>query len=294
MFALQSIEASFQGAMNMTGAFQPSGVVTLTTDFGLEDTYVGVMKGVILSITRHVQIIDYTHGIRPGNIVEGAYQLRSGYRYFPRGTVHVAVVDPGVGSNRRAIAFQNAEATFIGPDNGLFALVWEDITRERGGDLQIVELTESKFWLPQISSTFHGRDIFAPVAAHVVAGVPLAQLGRPIDGLKPARVAMPESQGRGVLQGHIIHVDHFGNCITNVTHEHLHSHHLGQQIIVEIIDQQLSGLFRTYADGPTGVPMCLIGSSGHVELSVRNGNAARVLGVDIGDKFRIRGTDSRI
>lgn len=277
----------------MTGAFQPSGVVTLTTDFGLEDTYVGIMKGVVLSIARQAQIIDYTHGIRPGNIVEGAYLLRTGYRYFPRGSVHVAVVDPGVGSSRRAIAFQTLEATFIGPDNGLFALVWEDIVKHAGTDAQIVELTETKYWLPKVSATFHGRDIFAPVAAHIVAGVPLAQLGKPIDGLTPAQLATPYSQSRGVLNGHIIHIDRFGNCITNITQEHLHVHQIGERIVVEIIDQQLSGLFRTYADGPTGIPMCLIGSSGHIELSVRNGNAARVLGVDIGDKFRIRATHSR-
>lgn len=277
----------------MTGAFQPSGVVTLTTDFGLEDTYVGIMKGVVLSIARQAHIIDYTHGIRPGNIVEGAYMLRTGYRYFPRGTVHVAVVDPGVGSSRRAIAFQTSEATFIGPDNGLFALVWEDIVRSADAEVQIVELTESKFWLPRISATFHGRDIFAPVAAHIVTGVPLAALGKPIDGLTPTDLATPFSQTKGVLQGHIIHVDRFGNCITNITQEHLHAHNIGERIVVEIIDQQLTGLFRTYADGPTGIPMCLVGSSGHIELSVRNGNAARVLGVDIGDKFRIRGTNSR-
>ncbi|HEX6291622.1 MAG TPA: SAM-dependent chlorinase/fluorinase [Herpetosiphonaceae bacterium] len=275
----------------MTGGFQPSGIVTLTTDFGLEDTYVGIMKGVILSITRQTQIIDYTHGIRPGNIVEGAYLLSTGYRYFPRGTVHVAVVDPGVGSSRRAIAFQTPDVAFVGPDNGLFGLVIEDLYREWGGDVRIIELTEARFWLPHISATFHGRDIFAPVAAHIVAGVPLAALGRPIDGLTPAQLMTPQPYARQILQGHIIHVDRFGNCITNVTQSHLRDHGIGGRIVVEIIDQQLAGLFRTYSDGPTGVPMCLIGSSGHVEISVRNGNAARLLGVDIGDRFRIRGID---
>ncbi len=279
----------------MTGAFQPCGIVTLTTDFGLEDTYVGVMKGVLLSIARQAQIIDYTHGITPGNIVEGAYLLRAGYRYFPRGTVHVAVVDPGVGSNRRAIAFQTPDHTFVGPDNGLFALVIADMYRDWGHDVRLIELTESRFWLPQLSATFHGRDIFAPVAAHIMAGVPLTALGRPIDGLTPAQVVTPQLYGKHMLQGHIIHVDRFGNCITDVTEDHLHEHRLGSRIVVEIIDQQLSGLFRTYADGPTGIPMCLIGSSGHLELSVRNGNASRVLGVDLGDKFRIRGThDNRM
>jgi hypothetical protein len=275
----------------MTEAFQSNGIVTLTTDFGLEDTYVGIMKGVILSIARQAQIIDYTHGIKPGNIAQGAYLLHTGYRYFPPGTTHVAVVDPGVGSSRRAIAFQTPDATFIGPDNGLFGLIVEEIYRARKHSLQIVELTEPRFWLPDISATFHGRDIFSPVAAHVLTGVPLTALGKPIEALMPTQLTLPQPYAENVLQGHIIHIDRFGNCITNVTQAHLSEQHIGPHVVVEIIDQQLVGLCRTYSDGPTGVPMCLIGSSGHVELSVRNGNASRVLGVDIGDKFRIRGID---
>ncbi len=268
--------------------FQPNGIIALTTDFGLQDAYVAIMKGVILQIAAHVTLIDYTHGINPGNIVEAAYLLHSGYRYFPRGTVHVAVVDPGVGSNRRAIALQTPEATFVGPDNGVFALVAEDAYRNWGSDVQLVELTEPRFWLPNPSATFHGRDIFAPVAAHIEQGTPLTALGQPIDTLTPTDLWAPKVLEDHVLSGQIIHIDQFGNCITCINREDLQAHGLGDQIVVEIIDQQLPGLFRTYSDGQVGIPICLIGSSGHLELAVRNGNAAALLGVGIGDKFRVR------
>lgn len=272
----------------MTDGFQPNGLVTLTTDFGLEDAYVAIMKGVILGIAPQARIIDYTHGIKPGNVNEAAHMLHNGYRYFPRGTVHVVVVDPGVGSDRRALALQTPEATFIGPDNGVFTLILADAQRQWGTNLGLIELTEPRFWLPEISTTFHGRDIFAPVAAHVLNGTALAALGRTIETLTPAHFSRPQPLGNGGLQGQIMHVDHFGNCITNVTLDDLLSNDLGQQIMIEIIDQQLPGLFRTYVDGPTGTPMCLIGSSGHLELAICNGNAARYLGVDIGDRLRVR------
>lgn len=273
----------------MTRVFEPNGIVTLTTDFGLEDAYVAIMKAVLLRIAPHVRLIDYTHGIKPGNVVEAAYLLRTGYHYFPRGTVHVVVVDPGVGSTRRAVAIQTPEATFIGPDNGVFTLIVEDAQRDWGAGVQIIELTDPNFWLPEPSATFHGRDIFAPVAAHIVSGTPFAAIGTPIDTLVQANRTTPQPLGDGRLMGRIVHVDRFGNCITNITQEHLRAQGIGQQLVVEIIDQQLPGLFRTYTDGPVGIPMCLIGSSGHVELAVCNGNAANYLGVDIGDKLRVHG-----
>lgn len=268
--------------------FQPNGLIALTTDFGLQDAYVAIMKGVILRIAAQATLIDYTHGINPGNVVEAAYLLHSGYRYFPRGTIHVVVVDPGVGSNRRAITLQTPEVTFIGPDNGVFALVAEDAHRDWGQSVQLVELTEPRFWLPNPSATFHGRDIFAPVAAHIMQGIPLAEVGMPIDRLTPVDLWAPKVLEDHVLCGQIIHIDQFGNCITCVTSEDLQTHGLGDQIVVEIIDQQLPGLLRTYSDGQVGIPICLIGSSGHLELAVRNGNAAALLGVGIADKFRVR------
>jgi len=273
-------------------AFQPNGIVTLTTDFGLQDAYVGIMKGVILSIAPHAQIVDYTHGIHPGNILQAAHLLDSGYRYFPHGTIHVVVVDPGVGSTRRAIALQTPEAAFVGPDNGLFSLILETARQAWGTEIRLIELTESRFWLSAISATFHGRDIFAPVAAHLVRGTPVSELGTPVAELTPVQAFTPQVLRPGVVQGRIIHVDRFGNCITNLTTDHLHAIDIGRRIVVDISDQQLFGLFRTYSDGPTGIPMCLIGSSGQIELAVRNGSAAKHLGVDIGDKFRVRHDES--
>lgn len=275
----------------MSSLFEPSGIVAMTTDFGTDDAYVAIMKGVILKLTPSARLIDYTHGIKPGNVVEAAYLLRSGYRYFPRGTVHLVVVDPGVGSSRRAIAIQTPDATFVGPDNGVFSLVAEDALNDWGERRRMIELTEPRFWLPTVSATFHGRDIFAPVAAHVVAGAPFHALGTPLTELTPAHRTTPQLLETGLLMGRIIHVDRFGNCITNITQDHLREYGLGPDIVIEIIDQQLDGLFRTYSDGPTGIPMCLIGSSGHLEIAVRNGNAAQHLGVDIGDKFRVRNAE---
>lgn len=272
----------------MSETFQANGIITLTTDFGLDDAYVAIMKGVILRIAPQVRIIDYTHGIKPGNIIEAAYLLRSGYRYFPRGTTHVVVVDPGVGSRRRAMALQTPDATFVGPDNGIFSLVIEDAQHLWGRPPQMVELTEARFWLPQISATFHGRDIFAPVGAHIASGTPLAALGRPLSDPVLAKRTTPLPLDGQTLQGRIIHVDRFGNCITNITTEHLDSYGIGPRLVIEIIDQQIQGLYRTYSDGPSGIPIALIGSSGHLEIAVPNGNAAQHLGVDIGDKFRVR------
>lgn len=270
--------------------FTPNGIITLTTDFGLGDAYVAIMKGVILLIAPEARLIDYTHGIMPGNIVEAAYLLRSGYSYYPRGTIHVVVVDPGVGSARRAILVQTPDAVFIGPDNGVFTLVAEDARQTWGDSVQTIELTERRFWLPQVSATFHGRDIFAPTAAWLLRGTPLHELGHPISDPTSAEVVQPQPIGPRLLGGQIIHIDRFGNCITNITAAHLERHGLGRQIVVQIIDQQLPGLFRTYVDGPHATPMCLIGSSEHLEIAVFNGNAAQYLGVAIGDKLHVRST----
>jgi S-adenosylmethionine hydrolase len=170
-------------------------------------------------------------------------------------------------------------------------LIVEDAQREWRGQVQFIELTDPRFWLPAVSATFHGRDIFAPTAAHVLNGVQFAEMGRSITSLTPANRTTPQPLDNNQLMGRIVHIDRFGNCITNITQEHLHEYALGPKLSVEIIDQQLSGLFRTYVDGPVGIPMCLVGSSGHLELAVRNGNAAQYLGVDIGDKLRVSNTD---
>lgn len=268
--------------------FKANGIITLTTDFGLQDPYVAIMKGVILGIAPHARIVDYTHGVEPGNIAQAAYLLRSGCNYFPSGTVHVVVVDPGVGSDRRAIALQTPKWTFVGPDNGVLALAAQDARDTWNEQVRLIELTNDQFWRPSLSATFHGRDLFAPVAAHLTAGVAFASLGQPIDALLPAPIQTAQTIGDGVLRGQIVHIDRFGNCITNVTRDDLARYDIGEQLVAEIIDQQIAGLIRTYADASPGRLTCLIGSGGNLEIAVPNGSAAAMLGVGIGDRLRVR------
>ena len=268
---------------------RPNGIITLTTDFGQVDSYVGSMKGVILGIAPDVRLVDITHAIRPQDTQQGAYILKTFYSYFPPGTIHLIVVDPGVGSQRRAIAFGSPEAIFVAPDNGILTQVWLDARARWGPEAcEVVELTERRFWRDLVSHTFHGRDIFAPVAAHLATGVPLAALGPRLAALTEVTLDQPTWGRSGELVGRIVHVDHFGNCITNITPRDLE--HAGKmaQLVVDLIDQRINGLHQTYADGPVGALIALIGSSDHLELAVRNGSAAQTLGVGIGDIVRIR------
>ena len=268
---------------------RPSGIVTLTTDFGHTDSYVGIMKGVVLGICPTAQIIDITHAITPQDTHQAAYMIQTFYRFFPAGTVHVMVVDPGVGGERRAIALETPEALFVAPDNGVLTYIWrEALARWGGAGVAAYELTERQFWLKSVSSTFHGRDIFAPVGAHLARGTPVAALGPQVDAPVEAMLEQPGVGWRGELVGRIIHVDHFGNCITNITLEHLEQVGLNTQFVIEIIDERLQGVVRTYADGQPGALIALFGSSERLELAVRNGSAARLLGVGIGDTVRVR------
>jgi S-adenosylmethionine hydrolase len=268
---------------------RPNGIITLTTDFGLADSYVGSMKGVILGIAPDLRLVDITHAIGPQDTHQAAYILKTFYGYFPPGTVHLIVVDPGVGSQRRAIAFGTPEAIFIAPDNGILTHPWRDAQARWGPEAcMVVELTEQRFWRDRVSNTFHGRDIFAPVAAHLASGAPLEALGTRMPALNEATLDQPVRGRSGELVGRIIHVDHFGNCITNITPHDLAEAGRSLQVVVEIIDQRISGLQQAYADGPIGALIALIGSSDHLELAVRNGNAAQTLGVGIGDTVRVR------
>jgi S-adenosylmethionine hydrolase len=267
---------------------RPNGIITLTTDFGLTDSYVGSMKGVIMGIAPGARLVDITHAIGPQDTHQAAYILKTFYHYFPPGTIHLVIVDPGVGSQRRAIAFQSPTAIFIAPDNGILTEAWNDARARWGPEgCQIVELTERRYWRDSVSNTFHGRDIFAPVAAHLAAGVPLAALGPRLPAINEVSFEQPARGRNGELVGRIIHVDHFGNCITNVTPRDLERAGKSEQLTITIIDQHIAGLCQTYADGPVGALIALIGSSDHLELAVRNGNAAQTLGVGIGDIVRI-------
>ncbi len=189
-------------------------ILTLTTDFGTKDGFIGALKGVIWSISPSAQIADISHEISPQNVLAGAFALWRSYPFFPEETVHVAVVDPGVGTSRRPIAAHLGRHAFVGPDNGIFTPMFED-AEKNGWLVEIVHLKEAKFFLPEVSATFHGRDIFAPVAAHLANGVPLANLGPAI--LDPVRLSMPkpEKTAQGWL-AHITVIDIFGNCTTDL------------------------------------------------------------------------------
>jgi S-adenosyl-L-methionine hydrolase (adenosine-forming) len=266
-----------------------NGIITLTTDFGLTDSYVGSMKGVILGIAPDARLVDITHAIEPQNIQQAAYILQTFYRSFPPGTVHLIIVDPGVGSQRRAIGVETPEAIFVAPDNGILAEAWREAGVRWGQEgCAAVELTERRYWRDQISRTFHGRDIFAPVAAHLAAGVPLAAFGPRLPAIDAGTLDPPVRGRHGELAGRVIHIDHFGNCITDITTRDLEEAGKGLGLVVEIAGRQVSGLHPTYADAPLGALLALIGSSEQLELAVRNGNAAQVLGVGIGEAVWVR------
>jgi S-adenosyl-L-methionine hydrolase (adenosine-forming) len=267
---------------------RPNGIITLTTDFGLVDSYVGTMKGVILNIAPDARLVDITHDVNPQDTHQAAYIVHTFYSYFPSGAIHLVVVDPGVGSERRAIALSTPAALFVAPDNGVLTYVWRDALSTWGPEAcEVVELAEPRFWLGRVSSTFHGRDIFAPVVGHLARGASLYSLGPRLPRLTEAELEQPASGRNGGLVGRIIHVDHFGNCITNITPQHLAQAGLSEHMIVQIIDQRIAGLHRTFSDVPVGALIALIGSNDHLELAVRNGNAAQTLGVSIGDTVRV-------
>jgi len=246
-----------------------SNMLTLTTDFGLQDVYVGVMKGVIAGINPHLNIIDLTHQIPPQNITAGRFALMNAFPYFPHGTVHVAVVDPGVGSQRRGIAIALPQGILVGPDNGLLSGVLTQFPAEK-----VVVLNNPKYWRTKhVSSTFHGRDIFSPVGAYLANGVALEQIGDEIslEELTPFSFPDPEITDH-YIRGYIHYIDYFGNLISNLSGEYV----TGKQWWVEIHDQVIpSG--NTYSDSSPNQLIALIGSHGWVEIAVNQGSAATVL-----------------
>jgi S-adenosylmethionine hydrolase len=259
-------------------------IITLTTDFALRDGYVASMKGVILSIVGDVAIVDVSHSVAPQSVDEGAFLLASVWPYFPGSTIHLTVVDPGVGTERRPVAVQTARGTFVGPDNGVFAPALAAIGAIDAGtgtliDAEAVELTEESYRRHPTSRTFHGRDIFAPAAAHLAAGTPLGRLGPAIESLKT--LVLPGfTRRRGALVGSVTHVDAFGNVITSIP-----AHALPDQPVVRMGEATIEGLSTSYQDRPLGA---LIGSTGFLEVAVRNGNAAQYLGVRRGDPVEVR------
>lgn len=260
-------------------------IITFLTDFGLSEAYVGVMKGVVLGICSDARLVDITHAVPPQSVRAGALVLPEYVPYYPPGSIHIAVVDPGVGSARRGVVIEltlaGARQYLVGPDNGLFAPITAQAAAFRA-----VELAEPRFWLPRVSSTFHGRDIFAPVAAHLACGVALDALGPPLNQLVQLELPTPRHEA-GQIHGELIVIDHFGNCISNLRIEELAA--LGEiaTLRVRVGQHELGALRRTFADAAPGELLALISSSGRVEVAVRNGNAAHSLGLSLGASVEV-------
>lgn len=254
-------------------------IITLTTDFGLADGYVGTMRGVILRIAPEVTLVDLSHQVPAQDIRAGAFVLYQAVPYFPPETIHVVVVDPGVGSQRRALAVRTAQGIFVAPDNGVLSYVLAS-----GEVHEAVSLTNPACQLPQVSTTFHGRDIFSPAAAHLANGVPLEELGPRAINLVHLPLPRPASTPQGHLIAHLMHVDRFGNLILDATAEDVE-----EGDIFELGEHKIKGLSHTFADVAPGELLAYVGSSrDHVEIAVREGDAAREMGLSVGDEVIIR------
>lgn len=258
-----------------------SRLITLLTDFGTQDAFVGVMRGVLKSLAPEAEVIDLTHHVPPQDIRAGAFVLKTAYKYFPPGTIHLAVVDPGVGGARRPVAAQIGDFLYVCPDNGLLSYVLAQDTLT-----QAVTLENRQFHLPHVSRTFHGRDIFAPVAAHLASGVPLDTLGTPLETLQTFPLSQP-TLSRDTITCHVVYADVFGNLFTDLT-EDMAETWLAPPALIEAGGTVIHGLSDSYSQAPEGRPLALFGSSGHLEIAVRNGNARAQLGVEVGDRITIR------
>jgi S-adenosylmethionine hydrolase len=246
-------------------------ILTLTTDFGLSDHYVGAMKGVILGICLRAQIVDISHEIAPFEITEGAYTIAQAYRCFPKKTVHVVVIDPGVGTARRPILMEAAGQYFIAPDNGVLAMIY-------GREPHKIRLiSNGKYFRQPVSRTFHGRDIFAPVAAHLAAGVTPAQFGKRIeDYLKPA-FDRPQRAGKRTWNGQVLKIDRFGNIITNFRADEFPNLEM-QNVVFSVGPQEVTVIARNYAETGPGELFAIVGSSGYYEISIAQASAAKRIG----------------
>jgi len=257
---------------------KPSGIITLLTDFGDRDGFVGTMKGVMLSINPAAKIIDLSHQVPDQDIAAGAFILGHSYSYFPHGTVHVAVVDPGVGSTRKILAVQTQHYFFVAPDNEILNYIFHS-----GETLTVIEVLNKQFFLEQVSQTFHGRDIFAPVAAHLSAGVPISRLGPETQTFRRGEIKQPVVADSH-LTGEIIYIDKFGNLITNIP-----AGMLKRPIAIiqtgSLVLNQLSG---AYSEVAIGQPVALIGSAGYLEIAIRHGNASQQFARNRGDQITVK------
>ncbi|MCU0607061.1 MAG: SAM-dependent chlorinase/fluorinase [Candidatus Edwardsbacteria bacterium] len=247
-------------------------IITLTTDYGLRDYYVGALKGAMLSINPDLVIVDAAHLVTGHDVLEAAFVLHGFYRSFPKGTIHLAVVDPGVGGPRRPVLMESRDHSFIGPDNGIFSFVSQDERIERAW-----HLTATRYFAAGVSDTFHGRDIFGPVAAHLASGVEPRWLGQEITDF--TRLQLPEVKTAGNrIAGLVVYVDGFGNLVTNIGAELL-APAAGRQLRVTAGKAVIAGLSQGYGAVPPGAPLAVVGSLQTLEISVNKGSAAAALGL---------------
>ena len=270
-------------------------IITLTTDFGTTEAYVAAMKGVILGINPDATLVDICHSIRPQDIHEAAFILSSAHSFFPAGTIHMVVVDPGVGTDRRGIILNTPSAKYVAPDNGVLSYVIAEFLAktdeptpepaqiELPPGLEAVAITNSRYWRSPVSPTFHGRDIFSPVAARLSLGFPASDFGEAVTSVTMLPLPHPETTADNALAGHIRHIDRFGNLITDIKNDDL-SREMSATTI-EVNHQLISGLSQTYADSD-GL-LALIGSSGHLEIALKDGHAASFLAAEIGDEVKV-------
>jgi len=279
-------------------------IITLTTDFGLADSYVGTMKGVMLNIAPQVRLVDITHEIAPQDIQQAAYVLYTAYRFFPSQAIHLVVVDPGVGSARRPIALHTSHGTFVGPDNGVFSYVMVEESVDA-----VAELSDPRYHLPSVSQTFHGRDIFAPAAAHLAAGVAIEKLGPAAPD--PFTLSAPRLEiGPRNISGEVLHTDRFGNAITSIGSLVWRGDELllrpafrqqgekptsppqarfrADRASLVVAGQEIEGVHRTYTDVEPGDMVVLVGSAGHVEIAMREGSGTERLNLQPGDLVKLR------
>jgi S-adenosylmethionine hydrolase len=257
-------------------------VITLMTDFGIKDGNVGVMKGVIWRICPRAQIADLSHMVQAQNIREAALILARSVAYFPKGSIHVVVVDPGVGTKRRPMAAQIGDWFYVGPDNGTIT-GWLERANQEGWRTEFVELNRSQYWLQNVSHVFHGRDIFSPVAAHLANGLSLSELGSPFNDPVQLELPKPEKTNNG-WRGEVIHIDHFGNISTNIRIENLSDAiNEKENISVHLNGIEIKDMVNTFGERSLGELIALIGSTGNLGIAVVNGNAQQQLGTKVGD-----------
>lgn len=261
-------------------------VISLMTDFGIKDGNVGVMKGVIWNIAPETQISDLSHMIAPQNVREAALILARSAPFFPENSIHVVVVDPGVGTARRPMAARIGNQYYVGPDNGTITLLLES-AEKAGLVVECVHLNKPEFWLSTVSFVFHGRDIFAPVAAHISSGIQLKDLGTQFSDPVRLELPRPHKTDSGWL-GEIIHIDHFGNIASNIRTETLGLELNNKaRMIVRIAGLEIRGLINTFGERPVGEIVALMGSTGNLIVSVVNGSAANRLSAKVGDSLEV-------